>query len=176
MKYTRLFLIFAAAIAATATAAFAQAGPPPGDGPQDERADERRPNLLAELGLSVDQLQQIGRMNRERRPAIREARRKMGDAARNLDMAIYSDAVNEADVKSRLKEFQAAEAELSRLRFEGELAVRRILTPDQLIRFRELRRQFAEERRKDGPGRRVQRRGDRLPPNQEQPSRPPPNQ
>jgi Spy/CpxP family protein refolding chaperone len=80
----------------------------------------------------------------------------MQDAARNLDMAIYGDVVNDADVKARLREFQVAEAELSRLRFESELAVRKILTPEQLIKFRELRRQFAEERRKRAAGRRTQ--------------------
>ncbi|MEO8573297.1 MAG: periplasmic heavy metal sensor [Pyrinomonadaceae bacterium] len=176
MRYTSLFLIFIAAIAATASGAFAQEGPPPGDGPKDERGDERRPNLLAELGLSADQLQQIGRMNQERRPHIREARRRMGDAARNLDMAIYADVVNDADVKSRLKEFQVAEAELSRLRFESELAVRKLLTPEQLVRFRELRRQFTEERRKNGPERRRQRRDRRMSPAQDQPLRRAPSQ
>ena len=158
MKYARLFLVFVSAAAAMAGSSFAQDGPPPADGPQNERADDRRPNLLAELGLSPEQLQQIRRMNQERRPAIRDARLKMGEAARNLDMAIYADVVSDEDVKSRLKDFQAAEAELSRLRFESELAVRKILTPEQLVRFRELRRQFAEERKKKAPERRMQRR------------------
>ena len=175
MKYTTLFLIFVAAIMAGATGVHGQDGVPPDNGPQDERGDNRRPNLLAELGLSPDQLQQIGRMNKERRPAIRDARRRMGDAARNLDMAIYGDVVNDADVKERLREFQAAEAELSRLRFESELAVRKILTPDQLVRFRELRRQFAEERRKNAPARRMLRRGRGPRPTQEQPFKRPNN-
>ena len=161
MKYARLFLVFVSAMAAMAGGVYAQDGPPPGEGSGDERADDRRPNLLEELGLLPEQLQQIRRMNQERRGAIRDARLKMGEAARNLDMAIYADVVNDADVKSRLKEFQAAEAELSRLRFESELAVRKILTPEQLVRFRELRRQFAEERRKNSPKRRMQRRGRR---------------
>jgi Spy/CpxP family protein refolding chaperone len=173
MRYTKLFLILLAAIAAGGTGTYAQDGPPPGDGPRDERPDERRPNLLAELGLSREQMQQIGRLNRERRPAIRDARRKMGDAARDLDMAIYGDALNDSDVKARLKEFQAAEAELSRLRFESELAVRKILTPEQLVRFREVRRQFAEERRKNGPGRRMQRPDGGLPTQGTSPHRPP---
>ena len=165
MKYARLFLVFVSAVAAMAAGAYAQEGPPPGEEPQNERADDRRPSLLAELGLSPEQLGQIRQMNQERRPAIRDARLKMGEAARNLDMAIYADVVNDADVKSRLKEFQAAEAELSRLRFESELAVRKILTPEQLVRFRELRGKFAEERRKNAPERRMQRRerGPRLP-------------
>jgi periplasmic protein CpxP/Spy len=175
MKYTKLFLVLFAIIAAGAGGSFGQNGPPPGDGPGDERPDGRRPNVLAELGLSREQMQQIGRMNQERRPAIRDARQRMGDAARDLDIAIYSDAVNDADVKARLKEFQAAEAELSRLRFESELAVRKILTPEQLIKFRDLRRQFAEERRKGAANRRMQRR-EGGPPPQDAPHHRPPNQ
>jgi Spy/CpxP family protein refolding chaperone len=162
MKYARLFLVFISAAAAMAGGAFAQDATPPIEGQQIERADARRPKLLAELGLTPEQLAQIRRMNQERRLAIRDARQKMSEAARNLDMAIYADVVIDADVRSRLKEFQAAEAELSRLRFESELAVRKILTPEQLVRFRDLRRQFAEERRKNAPERRMQRRGRRT--------------
>jgi Spy/CpxP family protein refolding chaperone len=45
-----------------------------------------------------------------------------------------------------LKEFQAAQTHVARLRFESELAIRKVLTPEQLTRFRELRRAFGENR------------------------------
>ena len=145
--------------------AFSQDGPPPTGADQQNRRDDRRPNLLAELGLAPEQIQQIRRLNQERRPRIQEARRRMGEASRNLDMAIYGDVlVTEAEFQSRLKEFQAAEAEVARLRFENELAVRKVLTPEQLVRFRELRRRFAEEARDRFPNRRMQRRGGGGPP------------
>ncbi|MEP6703338.1 MAG: periplasmic heavy metal sensor [Acidobacteriota bacterium] len=175
MKYARLFLLLFFA-AAAASGAYAQDGPPPSGGKTDEREQERRPNLLAELGLSPEQVQQIGRMNRERRPAIRDARQRVGDAARNLDIAIYGDAIGDVEFNSRLKEFQAAEAELSRLRFESELSVRKILSPEQLVRFRDLRRRFADERRKNAPERRMRRRDRELPPMQDRPNRLPPNE
>ncbi len=159
MKYAKLFLLLFTALAALGTYGYGQDGHPPEDGQNDERPEGRRPNLLAELGLSPDQMQQIRRLNQERRPKMMEARRKMGEAARNLDLAIYGDVVSDAEVQMRLKEFQSAEAELSRVRFEGELAVRKILTPEQLVRFRELRRRFAEERRNEMRNRR--RRGGR---------------
>ena len=156
------------------SSSYAQDGPPPEDSERGERSDDHRPNLLAELGLSPEQIQQIRQKNQERRPAMMIARRRMGEAARNLDMAIYGDSVSDAEVQLRLKEFHAAEAEISRLRFESELAVRKILTPEQLVRFRELRRRFAEERRKNNPDRRMQRR-DRIPAMQEGPFRRPIN-
>ncbi len=167
MKYAKLFLFLFMMLAAGAVGAYAQDGPPPEDSERGERPEDHRPNLLAELGLSREQIQQIRRANRERRPVMMNARRRMGEAARNLDMAIYGDAVSDTDVHSRLKEFQAAESELSRLRFESELAVRKILTPEQLVRFRDLRRRFAEERRRNNPARRMQRRDQQMPPTQD---------
>jgi Spy/CpxP family protein refolding chaperone len=154
MKHAKLFLVLLTALAALGINGYAQDAPPPEDGQHDERPEGRRPNLLAELGLSPDQMQQIRRLNQERRPKMMDARRRMGEAARNLDVAIYGDVVSDAEFQVRLKEFQSAEAELSRVRFEGELSVRKILTPEQLIRFRELRRRFAEERQNEMRNRR----------------------
>jgi Spy/CpxP family protein refolding chaperone len=160
MRYTRLFFIILFALAGTSTALYAQEGPPPGEGPHDERGDDR-PNLLAALGLSPEQVQQIRRINQERRPAMMLAQRRMREANRALDMAIYRDAaVNDEEFQTRLKEVQAAQSDLARLRFETELSVRRILTQDQLVRFRDLRRQFAEEREKNMRERRQERMGD----------------
>lgn len=159
MKHVKLFLLFVTIMVAVAVGGHGQQSPPQDElVERDEQQQARRPNLLAELGLSPEQVQQIRRVNQGRRPAMINARRRMGDAARNLDVAIYGDVVSEEEVQTRLKEFQAAEADLSRLRFEGELLVRKILTPEQLLRFRELRRRFAEERRKNNTDRRIQRR------------------
>ena len=79
---------------------------------------------------------------------------------RNLDQAIYADAVNESEIQNRLKELQAAQAEIARIRAMSELEVRKILTPEQLVKFRDLRRLFAEKRenfdeRRENSGREV---------------------
>lgn len=164
MKNAKLFLLFLMVLTAVVTGASGQGVPPPeGDSP-DERADERRPNLLAELGLSREQIQQIRRMNQERRPTMMQARRRMQDANRALDMAIYRDSVNDEEFHARLKDVQSAQADLARLRFESELSVRKVLTPEQLVRFRELRRRFAEAREGEMRDRRMRRDGGGLPP------------
>src|SRR6185437_14226405 len=49
--------------------------------------------------------------------------------------------------KARLNELQQAQAEVARIRFTNELAIRKILTPEQLGRFRDLRREFAAQNR-----------------------------
>lgn len=121
---------------------------PPLDGPSNQRrpAGEERPNLLTELGLSQEQVQEIRRMNQARRPLIEEAARKLREANRALDMAIYADQLNEDDIGARLKDFQLAQAEVQKLRFQGELELRKVLTPEQLTKFRSLRDQFGRRR------------------------------
>ena len=125
-----------------------------------QMTDDGRPNLLSELSLSQEQLEAIRRMNRERRPLMEEATRRLREANRGLDMAIYADTLNEVDVAARLKEFQSAQAEVASLRFRGELELRKVLTPEQLNKFRVLREQFGRRREM----RQNRRRG--LPPSQ----------
>lgn len=114
--------------------------------PPGQVRGEGRPNLMQELGLSTEQVQAMRRINQQRKPVEQAARGRFQDAQRALNMAIYADSVDEADVQAKLAEFQAAQAELARIKFTNELAVRKVLTPDQLLKFRELRRRFAEAR------------------------------
>src|SRR5207237_5219391 len=64
------------------------------------------------------------------------------DANRSLDQAIYADNINEDEIQTRLKEMQMAQAEVVKLRNMRELAVRKILTQEQLTKFRQLREEF----------------------------------
>ena len=132
-------------------------GPPLGETPDSVGGPPRRPDLLRQLGLSPDQLQQIRQINKERKPLMDEAARRLRDANRNLDMAIYADNVDENEVQQRLNEFHAAQSEMSRLRFMSELQVRRVLTPDQLVKFRDLRAKFAAMMESQRQNRRMNR-------------------
>lgn len=119
-----------------------------------------RQNVLMQLGLSRDQVQQIRRLNQERKPLMDEAQRRFREANVALDLAIYSDQPSDSDVEARLKDFHLAQAEVAKLRFANEYAVRKILTPEQLVRFRELRRRFEEIRREMETRRPMNRNGD----------------
>lgn len=121
--------------------------PPDAQNKQIDRA--QRPNLLAELGLTPQQRRQIRQINVEKKSIVRDAQQRLRDANRNLDQAIYADNVNETEVQARLKDVQTAHAELIKIRFNNELAVRKILTAGQLAKFRGLRQQFAQ-RMEDG--------------------------
>jgi len=129
-----------------AAVAFGQNGSPPDqvqrfDGPPPT---ERRPNPLDQLGLSKEQVQQLRRANQEHRPLMQAAQQRMREANRELDMAIYADTVSDENVRTRLRAFQESQNEVNRLRFMNELNIRKVLTPEQLVRFRDMRRRFAE--------------------------------
>ena len=145
------FGLVAAVLGVFACSAMAQDNKPT-DQPQDpQRAENNRPpdarsNMLRQLGLSREQMQELRRINKERKPTMQEAQSRLRLATRSLDESIYADQVNEADVQARLKEMQSAQAEVVKNRTMNELAVRRILTPDQLVRFREMRQRFEQVR------------------------------
>ena len=107
---------------------------------------QNRPRLLATLELSPDQIQQIRRINQENRPQLRAANQRLREANRSLDTAVYSDNADEAEIQTKIKEVLAAHTEMIKLRAQTEFAVRKILTPAQLIKFREIRRQSSLEK------------------------------
>ena len=145
--------------------------------PSEKRPDvapagDERPRLLELLGVSAEQKAEIQRLNQERRPKMQAAQQKLRESMRNLDMAIYGDAVNDSDFAARLREHQEAQAEIAKLRFEGELAMRKVLTPDQLVRFRQLRRQFNAARERMQKERRMQQRRPQDAPPMDSPRQP----
>ena len=117
----------------------------------------RRSNLLTELDLSPEQIRSVRRVNQENRFSIREVQARLREANANLDAAIYADAVDEADFQRRVKDVQNAQIEVTRARSANELAIRKILNAGQLIKFRELRRRFAENRQEARPNMRQRR-------------------
>lgn len=130
---------------------------PPNDEPNQVQPPKARPNLLRELGLTPEQMRAIRRLNADKKADVQEAQRKAADARRNLDAAIYADTVNDDEVKMRLEEFQKAQLEVIKIRSSVEYEIRKILTPEQVVRFRALRQRFAEirenrqERRQNNP-------------------------
>ncbi len=148
---TLLIVLFALALGAVA---FGQATPAETPQPTAQKPPDVRTAALGQLGLSREQIQQIRRVNMERKPLMDAAQTRLKEANRLLDETIYSDQATETDVQARLKEAQLAQAEVARIRFMNEFAVRRVLTPDQLVRFRDLRQKFELERanaNKNGP-------------------------
>lgn len=150
-NYFKTFLLVISAFAFVATVSAQDTKPPAEQPPEGQRPAANQPqdmrtNMLHQLGLSREQIQQIRRLNAERKPLMVEAQKRFREANRFLDEAIYADQFNDKDFQDRLKDFQLAQVEVARLRFLNELSVRQILTPEQLQRFRDLRQRFEQRR------------------------------
>lgn len=123
--------------------------------PQRPAANQQpQVNMLRQLGLNREQIQRLQQINRTRKPLMDAAQEKLRNANRLLDEAIYADEVSDVDVQAKLKEVQLAQAEVFRVRFTSELQIRRMLTPEQLVRFRNMRQRF-ERARQDAEERRI---------------------
>lgn len=167
------YLIFLSLTALLFVSAVHAQEEPDGDQPRPQWQNGGQPpvdirgNALRQLGLSKEQTERIQQINIDRRLEMEAAQKRLHEANRALDAAIYADVVNDADVEAKLSEVNAAQNAVARLRFMNELAVRRVLTPEQLVRFRELRHEFElhrqefRRRRMSDGARPVQRRGDR---------------
>ena len=116
------------------------------DRPAVEKPGDFRTNALRQLGLTREQFQRIRALNQERKPLMDAAQTRLRQANRDLDAIIYADNATDAEVQTKLKDFQSAQAEVARIRFMNELGVRRILTTDQLVKFRLLRQRFEQAR------------------------------
>lgn len=115
------------------------------DAAEQKSAENRRPNLLDELSLTQEQIRQIRVINTENKPSMHAAQQRLRAANQNLDRAIYADNIDEAGIQTLVKEVQAAQIEVIKLRSATELSIRRILTAEQLVKFRDLRQQFIEK-------------------------------
>jgi len=143
MKQFNFIILLGFILIFSFSAAKAQNENPP-QPPPDNSFRPARPNLLGELGLSQEQIQQIQRINIESRTQMRAVQERVRTANRNLDQAVYADDANDSVIQERLKEVQAAQAEAIKIRINTEFEVRKVLTPEQLIKFREIRQKFAE--------------------------------
>ncbi len=143
-KLNCLSFIFAVLLIALTFSTVKSQDEPQKDLPKPNIDVNRRPNLLQTLGLTQEQKQKIRRLNALRQPKMREAQMRLRAANRNLDQAIYAERVDETEIQARLKEVQLAHAMVIEIRSMTELAVRQVLTPEQLTRFLEVRSQFTE--------------------------------
>ena len=137
-------IIFAILLTTLAVSAAGAQEETPSNPPPQNFNQARRPNLLAELDLTKNQIQQIRRINADNKNLRRDAQESFREATRLLDQTIYADNTDETEIQTRLKAVQTAQAEVFKLKAATEYAVRKVLTPEQLVKFREIRQRFME--------------------------------
>src|SRR5205085_12549525 len=105
---------------------------PPAEAVQEDQTQDWRERL----GLTPDQVGKIRSILEEKKLERQAARRRLNQAQRALDQAIYSDDATEAAIEQRAREVAEAQAVEVRIRAITELNIRRVLTSEQLNTFR----------------------------------------
>lgn len=105
----------------------------------------RQNRLIQELGLSQAQVGEIREIRRRTALSLGQARQNFQQAKKELDEAIYADSVSEEDLRLKLRRVSETQAEITKAQALREYAVRKVLRPEQLNRFRELRRNFSKQ-------------------------------
>lgn len=120
----------------------------PGEGPPPEAGqDDQTQNWQGALNLTPDQVGKIRSILEEKKLERQTAGRRLNQALRALDEAIYSDNATEAVIEQRAREVAEAQVAQVRLRAMTELNIRRVLTPDQLSTFRKIRQEHIRAQR-----------------------------
>ncbi|HEV2884920.1 MAG TPA: Spy/CpxP family protein refolding chaperone [Pyrinomonadaceae bacterium] len=120
---------------------------------------------IRQLNLSPEQREQIRAIREENRSERAAINSRVGEANRQLELALDSDTPDEAVVEQRMREVAAAQAAAMRMRILTEVKIRRVLTAEQRSLLRSLRmraRDVRRERRREGPADRLRRREERT--------------
>ena len=108
---------------------------------------------IRELNLTAEQREQI-RMIREQNRAERATiNQRVRETNRALEEALDSEDPDQSVLEQRIQEVSAAQAEAMRMRIRTEVRIRKVLTNEQRIMLKEMRRsvhQVRELRRENG--------------------------
>lgn len=154
-----LFLLLCFAAPATTRAQQNGATPSPQieDG-QDAPAPVRDADLPRLLNLSPEQVEKIKTILAQDRDEWRAARQRLNQSQRALDRAIYQDNAEQSMIEARSRDVTEAQATVGRLRAIRELNIRRVLTPEQIGKLRDMRFAALKAQRQQNRIERQQRR------------------
>jgi Spy/CpxP family protein refolding chaperone len=119
---------------------------------QRPRPGADRSELMRALNLTPEQRARIAEIRRETEEQVRLNNVRLRRARRALEESIYAESADESAVEARAREVAEAEAARVRARADAELKVRRVLKPEQLVAFRELRRRATLDQRRQRRG------------------------
>jgi len=115
--------------------------------PAPTQTQTSQPPDFAQLNLSPDQIQKIRAINLELKDQRQAAGMKLRQAQRALAEAVESPTPNETLIVQRSHELADAQATTIRLRSLAESRILQVMTPEQRIMLREMRRQNQALRR-----------------------------
>ncbi len=144
--------VMAVGILTGTAVAFAQSTPPPGPpGPGQHQSmltpEDRQAmaqifwnRMKEQLGLSDDQVSALRTTMQHQRDAMRPNLQALRDARKQLWTAMQDPTATEGDIRNAATQVSNAQNTLFNQRIEGRIAMRKILTQDQLTKWIQLRK------------------------------------
>jgi len=126
--------------------ALAQRPEPAPPGPPKGRAHPSVSMMKDELGLTDEQASQLRKLHNEQRRAAIRRRADLRIARMDLDELMNAASVDEKALSAKMKEIGDLEGAALKARVDSRLALRKVLTPDQLAKMKEMRPAPGRER------------------------------
>ena len=98
-------------------------------------------DLIEQLHLTPEQREKIRSMREQTKTERMALNQRLRESNMALEQALDSENLDESLLDQRIREVNAAQASQLRMRIQNEVQLRRILTPDQLATWRQLRQQ-----------------------------------
>jgi len=116
--------------------------------PQPERRQRaERASFQARLGLSDAQMAELRRQRSVQRKETIRRRADLAIARMDLEEALEAPTVDEKLVSSRVRALTELQAAAVRARVDARLALRKVLTPEQLEKMKQLRHERGQNPR-----------------------------
>ena len=122
-------------------------------------------DAVRQLNLTPEQREQIRMIREEGRAERAAVNQRVRQTNRALEEALDSDNPEQSVLEQKVREVSAAQADAMRMRIVTEVKIRQVLTVEQRIRLKEMRRHvhlLREERRVQGAERRKKRLEERT--------------
>lgn len=126
-----------------------QLGPRPGNPLRigGNRRQQLQQELVRRLGVTPDQQVKLRGIAREFNEPLIVAGRDARQRRRALDDAMLSDQYDEARIKHLADEWAVAQANLMKLQALRQAALRRVLTPEQMLQMNEMQKELRRQQR-----------------------------
>lgn len=103
--------------------------------------------LMQAIGLTEGQRVRMAEIRRSNEDNVISSERRFRQTRNALDRTIMSEEYDEKLINQRIEEFVAAQSEATRQRARVRAQLRSVLTPEQILRFRELEREWMQKQR-----------------------------
>ena len=143
--------------AVTATVAIAQGQMPNGGAIEPVLKMAQNPKVAAKVGITTEQIAKLSELT-EDKAAMKDLREKIRTGMKRQTELLSAEKIDEAAVMSALDDLWASRKEVAKMQTKRLIAVRGILSAEQVSKVREeLKSMRAERRRVRGEGK---KRGD----------------